>query len=59
MESKIVVDAVLRNLEVIGEAATQVPKDIKEKYNSIPWRDIEDFRIVAAHHYWKINKERI
>ena len=57
--NKMVVDAVLRNLEIIGEAASQVPEEIKTKYKEIPWRDIQDFRIVAAHHYWKINKERV
>ncbi len=58
-ESKIIVDAVMRNMEIIGEAATQVPEQIKERYKEVPWRDIQDFRIVVTHHYWKINKERI
>jgi uncharacterized protein with HEPN domain len=57
--NKMIVDAVLRNLEIIGEAASQIPTEIKEKYKATPWRDIQDFRIVAAHHYWKINKERV
>lgn len=57
--NKMVIDAVLRNLEIIGEAASQINNEIKEKYEEIPWRDIQDFRIVAAHHYWKINKERV
>jgi len=56
---KMVVDAVLRNLEIIGEATTQLSKNLKEKHTNLPWRDIQDFRIVVAHHYWKINKERI
>lgn len=55
----IKVDAVMRNLEVIGEAVTQLPQEIKEKYGDIPWKDIQDFRIVVAHHYWTINQERI
>ena len=58
-KSKITMDAVLRNLEIIGEAATQLPKDKKEKYNKVPWEDIQNFRIVAAHHYWKIDKVTI
>jgi len=58
-KSKITIDAVLRNLEIIGEAATQLPKDKKEKYNKVPWEDIQNFRIVAAHHYWKIDKVTI
>ena len=46
-------------LEIIGEAANQVPEEIKKKHSKIPWRDIQDFRIVVAHKYWKINLERI
>lgn len=59
IKEKIMVDAVLRNLEVIGEAATQLQEEIKKKYPTIPWRDIQDFRIVVAHHYWKVNQQRI
>ena len=55
----MMVDAVLRNLEVIGEAITQVPLEVKESYKEIPWRDIQDFRIIVAHKYWKINLERV
>ena len=58
-KSKITMDAVLRNLEIIGEAATQLLTDKKEKYNKVPWEDIQNFRIVAAHHYWKIDKVTI
>jgi uncharacterized protein with HEPN domain len=55
----LVVDAVLRNLEIIGEAATQVPDELRKKHKEVPWRDIQDFRIVVAHKYWKINLDRI
>lgn len=58
-KDNIKVDAVMRNLEIIGEAVTQLPKEIKEKYNNVPWKDIQDFRIVVAHRYWKVNQERI
>ena len=51
----MMIDAILRNLEIIGEAVTQLPEDVKIKYNNIAWRDIQDFRIVVAHHYWKVN----
>ncbi len=58
-KNKLVLDAVMRNLEVIGEAATQVPQALKDKFKFIPWRDIQDFRIVVAHKYWSVNTERI
>ena len=52
-------DAILRNLEIIGEAVTQLPEFIQDKYRQVPWRDIQDFRIVVAHLYWQINIDRI
>ena len=58
-EKGITLDAVMRNMEIIGEAATQLSEEIKDKYKEVPWRDIQDFRIVVAHHYWKVNKRRI
>ena len=30
-------DAVVRNLEIIGEAASQIPKNIQEKFSDVPW----------------------
>jgi uncharacterized protein with HEPN domain len=57
--SKLTMDAVMRNLEVIGEATTQVPQNIKDKYKDVLWKDIQDFRIVVAHHYWKVNIARV
>ena len=36
-KNEMVVDAVLRNLEIIGEAAKYIPKDLRSKYSEIPW----------------------
>jgi len=58
-EGTIETDATLRNLEIIGEAVSQLPEDFKKKFPQVPWRDIKDFRNVVAHHYFKINLERI
>lgn len=58
-QSPMIIDAVMRNLEIIGEAATQTPIEIKNKHTDVPWRDIQDFRIVVAHKYWRLNIERI
>tara|TARA_Y100000310_G_scaffold232667_1_gene235519 strand:- start:299 stop:637 length:339 start_codon:yes stop_codon:yes gene_type:complete len=59
VKEELIVDAVLRNLEIIGEAATQLQSEIKNKYKEVSWKEIQDFRIVIAHHYWKINQQRI
>ncbi|MBP9690464.1 DUF86 domain-containing protein [Candidatus Woesebacteria bacterium] len=47
--------AVLRNLEVIGEAATHIPEEIRRENSLIPWRDIIDFRNVAIHEYMEVD----
>ncbi|WP_258084431.1 HepT-like ribonuclease domain-containing protein [Thermococcus thermotolerans] len=49
------VDAVLRNLEIIGEAARYVPEEIKEEYSDIPWRRIIGLRNVVIHHYFGVD----
>ena len=51
--------AVIRELEIIGEAANKLPDEFKNEYPSVPWRDITDFRNVLAHHYWAIDLETV
>jgi len=48
-------DAVVRNLEIIGEAANQIPEEIQERYSDIPWKSIIGFRNRLAHGYFVID----
>lgn len=48
-------DAVLRNLEVIGEAAKRVPEEIRQKMPEVPWRAIAGFRDIVAHVYFALD----
>jgi uncharacterized protein with HEPN domain len=48
-------DAVIRNLEVIGEAAGKLPTDVTAKAPKIPWRLICDMRNVLAHAYFGVS----
>jgi len=48
MGNELIVDAVLRNLMVIGEAAKKLPAAWKETYSEIEWRKIAGLRDVAA-----------
>lgn len=45
------VDAVIRNFEIIGEAAGNVPKEIQEKYPYVEWKKMVGFRNVLIHNY--------
>ncbi len=53
----MVVDAVIRNLEIIGEAAKNLPEEIKAKYPEIEWKKIAGLRDILIHHYWGIDYE--
>jgi uncharacterized protein with HEPN domain len=50
-------DAVMRNLEITGEAARQVPAEIKNRHQEVQWRAISGFRDVAIHAYPTIDDE--
>ena len=48
-------DAVLRNLELIGEAATHVPIRVREAHPDVPWRAIVGIRNRLAHGYLSVS----
>jgi len=50
-------DAVVRNLEIIGEAAKQVSLTLKERHPDIPWKALAGVRDRLIHHYFGINYE--
>jgi len=54
-ENELVLDAVIRNLEIIGEASTHIPEKIREKYSNLPWKRIIGLRNIAIHGYFKID----
>jgi len=51
--------AVIRQLEIIGEAAKNVPLSFREKYSNIPWKDIAGFRDILSHAYFGGNMNRV
>jgi uncharacterized protein with HEPN domain len=51
------VDAVLRNLEILGEAAKRVPDDVRDRAPEIPWRKVAGMRDVLAHTYFEVDLE--
>lgn len=47
-------DAIIRRLEIIGEAVTQMPAAFKDKYPDVLWRDIADMRNRLIHEYFGV-----
>ncbi len=48
-------DAVIRNLEIIGEAAKRIPAEIRRKYPDVEWKKIAGLRDILIHEYSSIN----
>lgn len=55
----VLVSAIIRWLEIIGEASKYIAKDIKDKYPQIPWKEMAGMRDVAIHDYADIKVDRI
>jgi len=49
------VDAVLRNLEIIGEASKSIPSEIREGNPDIPWGRMTGLRNIVSHEYFGID----
>ncbi|MCD6093211.1 MAG: DUF86 domain-containing protein [Candidatus Omnitrophica bacterium] len=54
-ENEMVVDAVIRNLEIIGEASSNIPEDVREKCPDIPWRRMIGLRNITIHEYFGVD----
>ena len=50
-------DAVMRNLEIAGEAARHVPQDLRDRHPGVQWRSIAGFRDIAIHAYPTVDEE--
>jgi uncharacterized protein with HEPN domain len=50
-------DAVVRNLEIIGEASKNIDDDFRDCYPDVPWKEMAGVRDKLIHHYFGINFE--
>ena len=55
VKNDMAVDAVIRNLEIIGEAAKNLPEDVKGRYPDIPWKRMIGLRNIAVHEYFGVD----
>jgi len=56
-ESRLYQDAIVRNLEIIGEAVKRLPTELIEKYPDIEWKKIAGLRDILIHAYFGIDIE--
>ncbi len=52
-------DAIIRRLEIIGEAVKHLPDSIKKKYPNVPWRQIAGMRDIVIHEYFGVSHSLI
>ncbi len=51
--------AIIRQLEIIGEAVKNIPDSFRRKYPKIVWKDIAGFRDILSHAYFGVNLDRV
>ncbi len=49
--------AVIRAIEILGEATKNIPSHIKNDYTNVPWREMAGMRDKLIHEYFGVNKE--
>ena len=66
-QNTLIQDAVIRNLEIIGEAVRNLPAEFRRRHPEVPWRSITALRNVLIHEYfgveleivWRVVKRRL
>ncbi len=59
IEDKLRQNAIIRSLEIMGEAVKNIPDSFREKYPKVPWKKIAGFRDVLSHAYFGVSIERV
>lgn len=56
-KDELIQDAVIKNFEILGEAAYHISDEFKSKYPTIEWTKIQGLRHILVHDYYKVNVE--
>ena len=57
LEDEKTLDAVVRNLEVIGEAVKKLPEDLRAQHSGVEWKKIAGLRDILIHEYFGLDAE--
>jgi uncharacterized protein with HEPN domain len=55
LTNRMMQDAIIRRLTIIGEAATNLSAGLKSRYSDVPWRLMADLRNVIVHEYHRVD----
>ncbi|MBI5730901.1 MAG: DUF86 domain-containing protein [Ignavibacteriales bacterium] len=53
--NSLIIDGVVRNIEIIGEASKNIPADIQKMFTDIPWQKLKGIRNRIVHDYFEID----
>lgn len=56
-KNNMLMDAVVRNFEIIGEATKHLPQSMRRKYPKLPWKMMSGMRDKLIHEYFGVNVE--
>lgn len=58
-QNTLIQDGVIRQIEIIGEAAGRISKALRDSYPNIPWQDISGMRNKLIHEYFGVNLQAV
>ena len=54
-QSPLIIDAVVRNIEIIGEASKNIPPETQNNFQDVPWQKIKGIRNRIVHEYFSVD----
>ena len=57
LKNEMAMDAIIRELEIIGEASNNISEEFQKEHTDVPWRKIIGIRNTLIHEYFGVNKK--
>ncbi len=54
-QNELIIDAIVRNFEIIGEASKSIPVAIQRSHPEIPWKEMKGMRDILIHQYFGVD----